>query len=154
MQAKPVRSLSNHSTVPSREVTLWATRLSSLVTKATICSANQRSTVWTSQEWRFGQTASLSVCVGVEDEVSENKISKSAGVCMHVCVSVSVCESECCVRVCVCVSVCVCMCVCICECLCLSVRACVVYVFVSVCLCESVCCVRAVSYTHLRAHET
>ena len=66
---------------------------------------------------------------------------------MRVCVFVSVCAC-----VCACVYVCVRACVCVC------VRACVrVCVCVSVCVCVCVCvsvCVCAVSYTHLRAHET
>src|SRR5678810_1396622 len=48
--------------------------------------------------------------------------------------------------------VCVCVwCVCVCVCVC----ACVLCVWCVVCVCACVCvCVCAVSYTHLRAHET
>ena len=57
-----------------------------------------------------------------------------------------------------CVYVCVCVCVCVCArafmCVCVCVRACMrVFVCVYVCVCVRIC-VYAVSYTHLRAHET
>ena len=65
--------------------------------------------------------------------------------CAYTCVCVCVCVRAC-VCICVCVYVCVCVCVCVCEsvCLCVRIRMCV-------CVCVCVC---AVSYTHLRAHET
>ena len=45
-----------------------------------------------------------------------------------------------------CMHVCACACVCVCTCVC---------VYMCVCVCVRVCvCVCAVSYTHLRAHET
>ena len=62
-------------------------------------------------------------------------------VCVFVSVSVSMCVS---VSECLCLCVCVCVSVSVCLCLCVSVH-------VSVCVCQCVC---AVSYTHLRAHET
>ena len=62
-------------------------------------------------------------------------------VCVYVWVGVDVCV---CVRLCVYACVYICVLACVCVCLCVSV-----YVREGMCV-----CVCAVSYTHLRAHET